>query len=241
MHDVALHLNEQVIPSVPLRQWVLTVPRALRFSLARDRALRRAVTNITVRSIFVLQRRQARAEGFAEVMPAAVTFLHEAGSALNLNPHTHSLVPTAYLPSLGGTSLRSLCSTPPSVERAARGLMGLFTRSPPGLPSRRWQGLPGSWGNPGRLCRALRPRPGPPRLALSARRCCPSLPFTSRTPVSTHYLSRLDHTASALAVYASQAGSPRRHARLASGWWLAFARRDSHRGVPCGWFQSSPT
>jgi hypothetical protein len=26
----------------------------------------------------------------SEVMPGAVTFLHEAGSALNLNPHSHS-------------------------------------------------------------------------------------------------------------------------------------------------------
>jgi hypothetical protein len=26
-------------------------------------------------------------------MPGAVTFQHEAGSALNINPHCHSLVP----------------------------------------------------------------------------------------------------------------------------------------------------
>ena len=29
MHDVALHLGEHVIPVVPLRQWVMTVSRAL--------------------------------------------------------------------------------------------------------------------------------------------------------------------------------------------------------------------
>jgi hypothetical protein len=93
MHDVALHLAEQVVPAVPLRQWVLTVPRALRLPLARDSQLRRQVLSILVRSIFALQRRQARADGFSQVMPGAVSFLHEAGSALNLNPHTHCLTP----------------------------------------------------------------------------------------------------------------------------------------------------
>jgi len=39
-------------------------------------------------------------------------------------------------------------------------------------------------------------------------------------------ISGLDFTAFALAVYASQPGSPRLHARLASGWWLASAGRD---------------
>ena len=40
-------------PAVPLRQWVVAVPRALRFPLARDRPLRRAVISIVVRSIFM--------------------------------------------------------------------------------------------------------------------------------------------------------------------------------------------
>jgi len=93
MHDVAFHLSEQVIPAVPLRQWVFTVPRALRFPLHRDGPLRRALVSILCRTIFMLQRRQARAVGFPRVKPGAVTFLHEGGSALNLNPHAHSLIP----------------------------------------------------------------------------------------------------------------------------------------------------
>jgi hypothetical protein len=93
MHDVAFHLVDQVLPAVPYRQWVLTMPRPLRYRMVRDPELRRAVTNILVRSIFVLQRRQAKADGFHQVMPGAVTFQHEAGSALNINPHCHSLVP----------------------------------------------------------------------------------------------------------------------------------------------------
>jgi hypothetical protein len=93
MHDQALHLVTQVVPAVPLRQFVLGVPRALRFPLARDAALRRATVGILVRTVFMRQRRLARADGFPRVMPGAVSFLHEAGSALNLNPHPHSIIP----------------------------------------------------------------------------------------------------------------------------------------------------
>jgi len=39
-------------------------------------------------------------------------------------------------------------------------------------------------------------------------------------------LSGLNHTTFDLAVYASQGGSPHHHARLASGCWPGFARRD---------------
>ena len=41
-------------------------------------------------------------------------------------------------------------------------------------------------------------------------------------------LSGLNHTTFDLTVYASQDGSPHHHARLASGCWSSFARRDSY-------------
>jgi len=79
---------------------------------------------------------------------------------------------------------------------------------------------------------------GPPRLALAALRYCPHVTHqyvnlqddegSDATP-----LSGLNHTASALAVYASQPGLPRDHARLASGWWPAISGRAFHtRGTP---------
>ena len=52
-------------------------------------------------------------------------------------------------------------------------------------------------------------------------------------------LSGLNHTTFDLTVYAAQGGSPHHHARLASGCWSSFARRDSY---PQGFnerFQSS--
>ena len=36
MADTAAHLVDRVFPEVPVRQWVLSVPYALRYSLAYD-------------------------------------------------------------------------------------------------------------------------------------------------------------------------------------------------------------
>src|SRR5208283_1061421 len=52
-------------------------------------------------------------------------------------------------------------------------------------------------------------------------------------------LSGLNHTTFDLAVYASQDGSPHHHARLASGCWSSFARRDSYPQGFSERFQSS--
>jgi hypothetical protein len=41
-------------------------------------------------------------------------------------------------------------------------------------------------------------------------------------------ISRLNNAASVLAVYASSSALLHSHARLASGWWLAFTGRDSN-------------
>lgn len=55
---------------------------------------------------------------------------------------------------------------------------------------------------------------------------------TTKAP-TIKLLSRLNHTASALAVYASQPGLPSiSHARLASGWRPAFTGRDLHPKGP---------
>ena len=38
-HDKSAHLVDRVFPQVPVRQWVLTVPYALRYRLAYDASL----------------------------------------------------------------------------------------------------------------------------------------------------------------------------------------------------------
>jgi hypothetical protein len=58
-----------------------------------------------------------------------------------------------------------------------------------------------------------------------------------KTP--TLAISRLNHAASVSAAYASSSALPHSHARLASGWWLAFAGRESNPLDYYEWFPLS--
>ena len=101
----------------------------------------------------------------------------------------------------------------------------------PTSKERRRSDLPGSWRTPLYARPALRPRQDGIRLAILTSH--PARPSCSnKLPAPTGFsISGLHHTAYALAVYASQCGSPLHHARLATGWWLTSARWDS---IPTG-------
>ena len=93
MHDIAAHLVEGVIPQVPVRQWVFSLPRWARFLLARDPELITRTLDIALRGIFVWQRRRARRAGAVGPRASAVTFVRRFGGALNLNVHFHCVIP----------------------------------------------------------------------------------------------------------------------------------------------------
>jgi hypothetical protein len=84
MADTAAHLVDHVLPHVPVRQWVLTVPFALRYRMAFDPAVVREVRRVLMRTIFAFLRRRARARGLVAPECGAVAFLQRFGSALNL-------------------------------------------------------------------------------------------------------------------------------------------------------------
>ena len=85
MHDTAAHLVNRVIPHVPVRQWVLSLPRWARFLLARDPQLVTRTLDIALRAIFAHQRLRARRAGALAPQAGAVTFVQRFGGALNLN------------------------------------------------------------------------------------------------------------------------------------------------------------
>jgi hypothetical protein len=60
MADTAAHLVDGVVPEVPVRQWVLSLPFALRYRLAYDARLTSEVLNLFLRTLFAFQRRRAR-------------------------------------------------------------------------------------------------------------------------------------------------------------------------------------
>jgi hypothetical protein len=63
MNDTAAHLVDRVIPDVPVRQWVLSLPHRLRYLCAKDSGLLRAILRIFLRAVFRLLRRIARRRG----------------------------------------------------------------------------------------------------------------------------------------------------------------------------------
>src|SRR5262249_47424773 len=91
MAQTAAHLVECVIPWVPTRQWVVSVPVPLRYWMASSQALTAKVHTIIRTTIGQYYVNQAVARGFARanLQPGSVTFIQRFGSALNLNLHFH--------------------------------------------------------------------------------------------------------------------------------------------------------
>ncbi len=93
MADTAASLVDHVLPKVPVRQWVLTLPYPLRYRCAWDARLTSEVLRAFLRALFADQRRRARRlHGIQRGYNGSVTFIQRFGSALNLTPHFHSLV-----------------------------------------------------------------------------------------------------------------------------------------------------
>ena len=93
MADTAAHLVDRVFPIVPVRQWVLSLPFALRYRMAYDRRLTSDVLNVFIPALFgELRRRAERLLNLRSTQCGAVTFVQRFGDALNANVHFHSMV-----------------------------------------------------------------------------------------------------------------------------------------------------
>jgi hypothetical protein len=86
MVEVAAHLNDHLLPPLPVRQWVLSVPKRIRPFFHHDPALAGAVLRILLRAIRTALRRGSSGAG-PDAQIGAVSFLHRFGAALN--PHFH--------------------------------------------------------------------------------------------------------------------------------------------------------
>jgi hypothetical protein len=86
MAQMAAHLVEQVIPWVPTRQWVVSVPIPLRYWTAASPDLTAKVHTIIRTTIGQYYVNQAVTRGVprGKVHPVSVTFIQRFGSALNL-------------------------------------------------------------------------------------------------------------------------------------------------------------
>jgi hypothetical protein len=106
MANTAANLVDRVLPAVPIRQWVLSLPWELRALAAFKADVLSALARIFVEAVFARNQRWAWEQGLGEARSGAVTHVQRFGSSVNLNVHFHVMV-----------------------------LDGVFTRDEPGRPS----------------------------------------------------------------------------------------------------------
>jgi len=92
MAERVAHLVDHVLPDVPVRQWVLTLPHRLRYLLAWRHDLCRAVARLLHRAVERHLRTGARERGVRDSRGGSVAVLQRFGGSLNLNVHVHALV-----------------------------------------------------------------------------------------------------------------------------------------------------
>jgi len=92
MSETAATQCDRVLPAAPYRQWVLSLPWALRLPVARDPSLLNAVSRVFFEEVRAWLRATAGPVPGARVEVAAVTYVQRFGGSLNLNPHLHMLV-----------------------------------------------------------------------------------------------------------------------------------------------------
>jgi hypothetical protein len=90
MANVAAHLVDRVLPDVPVRQYVLTLPYELRRLAAFKADVLTALARIFVEAVFARYRSRAGCDGIENPQCGSVNFVQRFGS-LNLHVHFHLL------------------------------------------------------------------------------------------------------------------------------------------------------
>lgn len=86
MAETAAHLADHVLPRRPVRQWVRSLPKRLRYHLQHDREALNSALRISLDA--VERRRRTHSPGAGpKARTGAVAFIHRFGSSLN--GHTH--------------------------------------------------------------------------------------------------------------------------------------------------------
>jgi hypothetical protein len=117
MAQITAHLVDHVIPPVPVRQWVISIPKRLRGFLADRPQAAAALTKIFLdeieRSLLPASGGTPAADTPSASRPrlGAVSFLHRLGSALNHHVHLRACVTDdVFTPAADGAG----CDAPPA-------------------------------------------------------------------------------------------------------------------------------
>jgi hypothetical protein len=114
--ETAAHLADEVLPHVPLRQFVLALPFDLHLRAARDGQVQSALLTLFVEELGELLRGLTKTG--AEAQGGSVTFVQLFGSSLNLHVHFHLLaLDGVYVPDGDGRPPRFVRAPAPTREQ----------------------------------------------------------------------------------------------------------------------------
>lgn len=126
MAETAAHLVEQVMPQVPVRQWVVSFPIPLRHLFATQPQLLSPVLQVIHRALSTFMIHQAGLT-HAQAQTGAVTLIQRFGSAANLNIHLHYLFLDGVYQLTDGTPVFQPISAP-TTEQLQTVLTRIITR-----------------------------------------------------------------------------------------------------------------
>ena len=126
MADTAARLVDEVLPRVPVRQWVLGFPYEIRYRLAYDGEWVSKVLAVFLCVVGRWNRRQAQAIGHDRARWGSVTFVQRFGPSLNLNPHVHLLMLDGVY--VDGDEAPVFVSAPPLSDQAVRQIVETSAR-----------------------------------------------------------------------------------------------------------------
>jgi len=91
MVETAAHMVDQVLPRVPFRQWVLSVPKRDRWHLREKPAAASGLLRVFLRAVETTVRQRSPGAP-SDARFGAVAFIHRFGGYLNSHVHYHVLV-----------------------------------------------------------------------------------------------------------------------------------------------------
>ena len=119
------HALDELLPAVPYRQWVLVLPKRLRYFVHRDPSLPGEISRILAETLTDFYRRRCAAP--KDAAPAQFHVLQRFGSSVNLHLHDHAVVSDGSF-SLAGGVLRFYPAPPLDAREIEKLVEGLRRR-----------------------------------------------------------------------------------------------------------------
>ena len=124
MAATAARLVDDLLPHLPYRQWVLTLPFRLRYRAAFSVQTLQTVVGAFVQTIVHHYQAVAALDGIAHTQGAAITWIQRFGSDLRLNPHLHVIAAEGvFRKHSDGDHLRFYHTLSPSTDDVKRALL----------------------------------------------------------------------------------------------------------------------